>query len=312
MTNAFLRDVSFANGDVVLAGVLAIPRSGRPVGGVVMLGGSGPADRHNDSYFTPIRDHLVNAGIVVLSYDKRGVGGSSGDWRTATLDELASDAIAALRYIRANGRVRAETVGLFGHSEGGWVALRAAAREDPPWVVTNSCPGMTPALQERHALAGALQRSGVAQDEIDKAMDRYDHIVDAGRRDCDLHEVEHLMSFPDMPPAFVDYWADLDEHLWEFLKRKNDHDPLPDAAQLRSPHLAIFGGADQLVPVTESIRLFSTVACGPDRSPTATLTTMTFPGANHRILVYSGSTLAPEYLTTLSRWITTRCEDPTH
>ncbi|GAB2473891.1 hypothetical protein [Streptosporangium sandarakinum] len=40
----------------------------------------------------------------------------------------------------------------------------------------------------------------------------------------------------------------MDERLWEFLRRKQDHDPIPDAARLRCPHLAIFGGADELVP----------------------------------------------------------------
>jgi hypothetical protein len=116
-----------------------------------------------------------------------------------------------------------------------------------------------------------------------------------------------------LPPAFIQYWADLDERLWAFLQRKNDHDPLPNAARLRCPHLAIFGGADELVPVTESIHSFSAVACRRDRSPVATLTTTTFPGADHRIRVHSGSSLAPEYLTTLSRWITAQCkEDLTH
>jgi hypothetical protein len=55
---------------------------------------------------------------------------------------------------------------LFGHSEGGWVVLRAAcARGDVPWVVTNSCPGVTPAAQERYALASYLQaRAGTGPD----------------------------------------------------------------------------------------------------------------------------------------------------
>src|SRR5690349_2059782 len=108
MSSGLVREITIAHADVVLAGLMAVPGSATPVGGVVMLGGSGPSDRHNDGYFPPIRDHLVNAGFAVLSYDKRGVGGSSGDWRDATLDELASDAIAALRHLRAHGAVRAD------------------------------------------------------------------------------------------------------------------------------------------------------------------------------------------------------------
>ena len=154
------RDVTFANTNVVLAGSLTVPDRDELTPGVVMVGGSGPADRTNDGYFAAIRRHLVKAGIAVLSYDKRGVGASSGEWRDATLDDLATDAIAALNFLRAQGGVRIDKVGLFGHSEGGWVVLLAAARhDDVPWLITNSCPAMTPAAQDRYALTTALRQT---------------------------------------------------------------------------------------------------------------------------------------------------------
>jgi hypothetical protein len=60
-----------------------------------MAGGSGASDRNNATYFPPVRRHLVNAGIAVLSYDKRGVGSSSGDWQDSTIDDRSADALAA-------------------------------------------------------------------------------------------------------------------------------------------------------------------------------------------------------------------------
>jgi pimeloyl-ACP methyl ester carboxylesterase len=131
------RDVTFTSADVRLAGSLTVPDRDGLVPGVVMVGGSGPADRTNDGYFSAIRRHLVDAGIAVLSYDKRGVGASSGEWRDTSLDDLASDALAALNILRTQPGIRASNVGLFGHSEGGWVVLHsAAARDDVSWVVT--------------------------------------------------------------------------------------------------------------------------------------------------------------------------------
>lgn len=55
----------------------------------------------------------------MLSYDKRGVGSSSGDWLDSTLDDLAADATAALGFLCAQPEVRAGAAGLLGHSEGG-------------------------------------------------------------------------------------------------------------------------------------------------------------------------------------------------
>jgi uncharacterized protein len=128
------RDVEFSSGDVVLAGWLAVPVRDEALAGVVLVGGSGPSDRDNGTYFPPIREHLADAGIAVLSYDKRGVGSSSGDWLDSTLDDLAADATAALGFLRAQPEVRAGTAGCSGTARG--VGSSCAP---PPTGTT--CPG---------------------------------------------------------------------------------------------------------------------------------------------------------------------------
>jgi hypothetical protein len=70
--------------------------------------------------------------------------------------------------------------------------------------------------------------------------------------------------------------------------------------------LAIFSGADELVPVADSARLFSAAACHPDRHARATLTVQVFPGADHRVQTNGGTRLASRYLDTLTRWILDR------
>src|SRR5947209_2031523 len=106
-----------------------------------MVGGSGASDRLNGGYFEPIREHLVGSGVAVVSYDKRGVGASGGAWMDATLPDLADDALATVGVLRAALPSSVPTA-MYGHSEGGWVVLLAAAKE-PALVdrlVTTSCP----------------------------------------------------------------------------------------------------------------------------------------------------------------------------
>ena len=290
---------------MVLAGSLASPVRDEALAGVVLVGGSGPSDRDNGTYFPPVREHLADAGIAVLSYDKRGVGSSSGDWLDSTLDDLAADATAALGFLGAQPGVRAGTAGLLGHSEGGWVALRAVAgRDDVPWVITSGCPGLTPAAQERRTLAGVLRRAG--ERDPDRVLALFDRLVDAGRRDGDYAEAARIVSSARPPQAFLDYWSGMDQRLWEFLKRSQDHDPVPDALRLRCPHLAVFGGDDELVSVADSTRRFSAAACHPGRDHRAALTVEVFPGASHRIQAGPDAALAPGYLATLARWITAK------
>ncbi|MFB7653713.1 MULTISPECIES: alpha/beta hydrolase family protein [unclassified Streptomyces] len=314
MSEPMANEVTFANGAVNLTGSVAFPRRGAAaVPGIVLIGGSGPADRDNDTYFPPLRQHLVDAGFAVLSYDKRGVGTSSGDWRKATLEDFAADAAAALTFLRAQPEVQSTRVGMFGHSEGGWVALRATAgREDLPWVVTSGCPGVTPAVQERHELANIVRAGPSPHTErtLSRALDLYDSLMEAGRRDASFEELEGLVAAAGNPSWPGRLWGELDPSLWEFLKRKQDHDPLRDARRLSCPHLALFGAADPVVPVAESIGLFSAAAGHAERHPHATLTVEVFPGSDHRVQVDDGSCFAPGYLKTVARWLTTRDAAP--
>ena len=132
------------SGGVRLAGTLWCP-AGDAVAGVLMHPGSGPSDRDNDVLFPPIREHLLRAGIAVCSFDKRGVGGSAGSWLEAGLYEQADDLLAALAVFESESP-RDLPLGLFGHSQGGWVVVEAASRGVPvAFVITNSGPGVSPA-----------------------------------------------------------------------------------------------------------------------------------------------------------------------
>lgn len=124
------RDVVARNGTIRLHGSAWFPRA-EPRGGVLMIPGSGPADRHNDVVFPPLRAHLVERGFAVASFDNRGVGRSGGDWRQVGIDVLAEDARAGLDALRDLEGVPGRAVGLLGHSQGGWVGIETAAADGP-------------------------------------------------------------------------------------------------------------------------------------------------------------------------------------
>ena len=174
------REVQFGVGDVSLSGTVWAPDQEVATPGVVLVGGSGPADRSNGGYFHALRDRLVAAGVTVLAFDKRGVGGSSGAWASARVDDLAADVAAAVEALRAQPGVDRDAVGLFGHSEGGWVALRASARGAAPrYLVLNS----SPAVSFLEAEIYALTADGVGPD---RARGLFRRLRDAVLADADL------------------------------------------------------------------------------------------------------------------------------
>ena len=130
-----MRDVPVqVAGDTPLAGTLTLPDAAPPVPAVLLAPGSGPLDRdsnHRRARFDVTRQlahALAGAGIASLRYDKRGVGGSPGDWRAAGLHDNVEDLAAALDVLRARPEVEPHRVLLAGHSEGAILAASLAAR----------------------------------------------------------------------------------------------------------------------------------------------------------------------------------------
>lgn len=179
-------------------------RGGRSAA-VLMCPGSGPSDRHNDVFFPPIREHLVRSGIAVASFDKRGVGQSTGDWLTAGIVEQAEDALAALDVLRSVAALGDVPTGLFGHSQGGWVVLDAAARDEQvALVISNAGPGVTPAEQERHAARGGMVRRGLAPDEVTAAMSDFDAMFEAMRSGVAFRTFRQGLEAPRCRPPLPD------------------------------------------------------------------------------------------------------------
>lgn len=266
-----------------------------------MVPGSGPSDRHNDVLFPPIREHLVANGIAVASFDKRGVGESTGDWLTAGIVEQADDALAALEVLRSDGALGDVPIGLFGHSQGGWVVLHAAARDERvAFVITNSGPGVTPAEQERHAARDGMVRRGLAPDEVTVAMSDFDAMLESMRSgvafeafrqglDAGAARRERFRLLGQL--AFV---PDA-EAVWQLGGRILDHDPRPALKRISCPILALFGAEDRLVPVERSATVY--------RDAGRDVTVRVFPGADHRCQIGDPPAIAPGYLDVLTDWV---------
>jgi dienelactone hydrolase len=124
-------DVTFRNGDVELHGQLSIPVGPGPHPAVVLVHGSGAATRHI-GFFTSAYERL---GIATLSFDKRGAGESTGNWKSASFTDLAADVLAAVALLKSRDDIDARRIGLDGSSQGGWVGSIAAAQSpDVAWL----------------------------------------------------------------------------------------------------------------------------------------------------------------------------------
>lgn len=293
-------DLTASSGPVTLAGSVWLPDS-PPVALVVMHPGSGPSDRDNDVFFPPIREALLAARAAVASFDKRGVGGSTGSWLEAGIPDQAHDLAAGVR-AAAEHVPRGTPVGLFGHSQGGWVVLEAARAVAPDFIVTSSGPSVSPREQETFSTANALARETDDTDRQADALRVFRELVDKATAGVSFAEAEAWLSDPERA-ALVDLlesagaFVPRDPELWAHAALIIDHDPAPALAALAAPLLAVLGASDTVVPVQKCARVFRELV----RPGLLTLTVI--PDADHRIQRLGTGELAPEYLPTLTDFV---------
>ncbi|NJD20351.1 MAG: alpha/beta hydrolase, partial [Gemmatimonadetes bacterium] len=317
---------------VTLAGPLPLPQGTGPFPAVVLVSGSGPQDRDESLMghkpFLVLADHLTRKGIAVLRYDDRGVGKSTGSFSTATSEDFAADALAAVAFLKARGDVGA--VGIAGHSEGGLIGPLAASRSaDVAFLVMLAGPGL-PGEEILYLQGDLIARAGGASEAQTAANRRIQEAMFGVVRTqpdstAAVTEMQHalqetLASLPadirrameaELTPAALD--AQIRQVNSRWFRFFLTYDPRPTLAKVRVPVLALNGALDLQVPAEANLR---EVEAALKRGGNADVTARLLPGLNHLFqTARTGSpseyaditeTMSPAALEAVSSWILQR------
>jgi pimeloyl-ACP methyl ester carboxylesterase len=241
-------DVTIPANGFNLAGTLTTPPivAGRlRFPAVVLVGGMSPSDRDQVLDGVPVFAQLAGAlagrGILVLRYDRRGAGQSGGRTDSATLQDYADDAVAAVRWMGKRDDVDNNHITVAGHLDGAPVALlAAAASKDVDGVITIDAAGLSGAdlilLQQQKLLdelkVGDADRQARVemQKKIQSAVVNgkgWEGVAPAMRKQADTPWFKSVLTYD---PARV----------------------LPNTKQ---PMLILHGDLDPTVPASEADRL---------------------------------------------------------
>jgi len=139
-------DVTIPAGDAMLAGAITEPIGGGSHSGIVIVHGSEKGERYFYDIWVGI---YAGLGLTVLTYDKRGIGSSTGRYpgefpTDEPLRIYADDAAAALGYLSAWPGVDPKRVGFHGGSQGGWTVPLAIQRHGlATFAILVSAPATT-------------------------------------------------------------------------------------------------------------------------------------------------------------------------
>lgn len=312
-------DVTFENPAAGnhLAGTLTRPEEGGPFAAVVLITGSGQQNRDEELFghrpFLVLADHLTRAGIAVLRVDDRGVGGSTGDVAGATSEDFAMDVSAAIDFLRTREDIRADRIGLLGHSEGGLIApLVATRRDDVAFLVLLAGPGI-PGDQILYLQAALLARAaGAPEAAIEANRASQERLFEVLRtvEDADERRAKLRAILLESGEEALAQLGQIGSPWFRFFVR---HDPAPVLRRVTCPVLALNGALDLQVPATENLQA---IAEALEAAGNTGFHVTEYPGLNHlfqhartgAVTEYGEieETMSPEVLDDIARWIVAR------
>jgi len=129
--------------DLDLAGMLFVPEGEGPFPAVVIIHGSRESYRDRNWYLT-LSSYMQKNGVAVLLPDKRGSEKSEGDWYTSSFEDLATDTLAAVDFMKSQEIVEVSRIGIIGMSQGGIIVPIAASQSaDLDFVVNMTGSSVT-------------------------------------------------------------------------------------------------------------------------------------------------------------------------
>lgn len=309
-------EVTFPGMEAQLAGTLIVPPTKGRHPAIILLHGSGPLTRHS---FGPYPYFFSSLGMAVLIYDKRGTGSSTGvrvDAATGTAmrntrypDELAGDALAAMRFLQSRADIDRKRIGFWGSSEGGMLATQVAARSKDVAFAINSSGFMEPLWQTLEYQVGAIRRSaGVPDAAIEKEaalVGLWLRVARTGEGWEEFRKAEQDLAKSGRPWLFRSRgpFTSVEQVRWDW-----DHiltfDPLKALPQVRCPLLALFGESDVLTPAARTVGNMRTVLTDAENED---YTLKIFPQAGHSLgELPDNKRMAPGVFETLRSWLAER------
>lgn len=238
-------DVHWSSAGTQLAGTLVLPSRDGPFALIIAQPGSSWQTRFNEhGMFTALT--FAAQGIAGLAYDKRGFGASGGE-QLVGFETTAADLAAAVEAMRLRFDLNPDQIGVFGLSQGGWIApLASTMTSGIRYLVLVGAPGTTPARQEIQRAVQVLRAEEYPPEEVEAIREFQEIAFRYGSTGEGWQEYLSVRSRSEGKGWLKRVWSPLEPgpaH-WMWGRLNGDYNPLPALLQVRVPVLALWGEFD--------------------------------------------------------------------
>jgi dienelactone hydrolase len=234
---------------------------------------------------------------VVLSYDRRGGGASTGDPNSVYTD-IADDVIAGVHALERRPDVDVKRIGVFGMSNGGYIAPLAVTRANGHIAFVAVRAGSARRIGNNidYEVEGDLRSAGFSERDVARGVALRARVTNFILDHPTLTEVAWDSLQTEVNAARQEPWFGLARVQWvprvavsdsgglayvNGLRSTWRYDPLPYWSQVRVPVYIMLGGLDRSVPTAESAPMLR-AALG--RAGNTHATVRVFATGNHGLL----------------------------
>jgi hypothetical protein len=253
ISDRYVEQIAFDHHNDRLSGTLILPDITHRGPIALLVHGDGPQDRFANDGYLPLINAFLDQGIGIYTWDKPGIGSSTGNWLDQSMPDRASEAATALGTLtNAHPDYRGK-IGFIGFSQAGWVVPKASVLAPDTAFIVMIGGAVNWQDQAAFYMRQRLMANGVSEVEIARQIRESrsrDHIVFAP----DANYETYLAKSGDPAPVSKDRFA--------FIKRNITADARTNLARLTIPTLALWGADDLNVDAVSDAAIYRDILNG--------------------------------------------------
>tara|TARA_B100000809_G_scaffold251920_1_gene286000 strand:- start:22406 stop:23458 length:1053 start_codon:yes stop_codon:yes gene_type:complete len=267
-----------------IEGVLNLPNKEYSLGEktplVIFVHGDGELARDAYGYYKHIWNELAKKGIASMSWDKKGIGQSTGKWLNQSMEDRANEVIAAIDFMKADPRFDFSSIGLMGFSQAGWVLPKVASLSDYPDFIISVSGAINWKRQSNYLTRTRMELEGANKEAIEAGVrqNEIDFIIFNATSTYSDYVAYQKEKYKNGQEEGCDFMS---EERFYFVKKNISSDAEQDLKNIQCPIFGVFGSEDLNVDFEESHQTYERVFL---KNNTANYQLKIYPEATHALL----------------------------
>ncbi len=255
VTNVSAIELVFDNGSSKLTGhYLNNLDHNPPKGVIIFVHGDGALSYDAEGYYSIIWSQLRKNGYSIFSWDKAGVGKSTGHWLSQSMKDRQMEVLSAVELIQKKYGFTSKNTGLLGFSQAGWVVPKLAGSSNRIGFAIGVGFAQNWIDQGRYYTRIKHERRGAGEQQVQAAIEQYNT------------EIASFNSSPIYSKQFAK--SGMSKQRFAFVVRNYKSDAANDYQKINIPMLLLWGENDLNV---DAIKEFNRWTKNPNKNVTIKL-----------------------------------------